>query len=150
MSTSTASSDLKIVKEYNLPDNPFVVQRHMIEVGTNKFRRISFRTTDGGKTFEALEDPWWQQKSNIDGEWFNCNEGTTEWMETCFQRVWSGSKSPYDRGKADSYYHRGPDPHYYHPFHGRLEKDDMSPDQITRYHTGYNDNERDGDFKEYE
>jgi len=58
----------------------------------------------------------------------------------------------YDRGAADSYYNRGPQPHY---FIGdtykstQIEKADMSAEEIAAYMQGYNDNEKFGDKKEY-
>ena len=60
--------------------------------------------------------------------------------------------SPYDRGMADSYYRRGYNPHYYLGDTGnspRVTLKDMTPDEIVAYTAGYNDNEDDGDFKEY-
>lgn len=60
--------------------------------------------------------------------------------------------SPYDRGSADSYYRRIPDPHWYPTgsYNGaRIEKDQMSPAEIEAYWAGYDDNEEAGDFKEY-
>lgn len=60
---------------------------------------------------------------------------------------------PYDRGSMDSYYGRGPDPHYYiGPTHGgkRVEEADMTPEEIEEYHRGYNDNERAHNFKNWE
>ena len=59
---------------------------------------------------------------------------------------------PYDRGMADSYYRRGYNPHYYLGDTGnspRVTLKDMTPDEIVAYTAGYNDNEDDGDFKEY-
>jgi hypothetical protein len=53
----------------------------------------------------------------------------------------------------DSYYDRGPDPHYYiGPTHGgkRVEEADMTPEEIEEYHRGYNDNERARNFKNWE
>ncbi len=59
---------------------------------------------------------------------------------------------PYDRGSADSYYGRGKDPHYYP--HGtyngkRVEAKDMTVEEIDAYHRGYDENESDGNFKEW-
>lgn len=59
---------------------------------------------------------------------------------------------PYDRGSADSYYRRGFDPHYYvgDTYRSdRVELQDMTPEEITAYTKGYNDNEADGFFKDY-
>lgn len=59
---------------------------------------------------------------------------------------------PYDRGGADSYYHRGPCPHYYVGATGqslRVEAKDMTPDEIVAYMAGYEDNELHGDKKDW-
>jgi hypothetical protein len=59
---------------------------------------------------------------------------------------------PYDRGSADSYYGRGRRPHY---FLGatystpEVEENDMTPDEIAAYNQGYDDNEADGNFKDW-
>lgn len=49
--------------------------------------------------------------------------------------------SAYDRGSADAYYGRAPDPHYYlgdtHTTK-RIGKEDMTQDEIDSYLTGYN------------
>jgi hypothetical protein len=60
---------------------------------------------------------------------------------------------PYDRGRADSYYRRGYNPHYYQGATGsspRVTLKDMTADEIVAYTAGYNDNEDDGDHKEWE
>jgi hypothetical protein len=60
--------------------------------------------------------------------------------------------SPYDRGSADSYYRRGYNPHYYLGDTGnspRVTLKDMTPDEIVAYTAGYNDNEDEGNFKEW-
>ena len=59
---------------------------------------------------------------------------------------------PYDRGSADSYYGRGKDPHYYPQgtYNGkRVEAKDMTVEEIDAYHRGYDENESDGNFKEW-
>jgi hypothetical protein len=59
---------------------------------------------------------------------------------------------PYDRGSADSYYGRPFRPHY---FVGatyqsqEVEMLDMTAAEIDAYTAGFDDNERDGNFKEY-
>ena len=59
---------------------------------------------------------------------------------------------PYDRGSADSYYRRGYKPHY---FVGdtyqsdEVPMDKMTAEEITAYTKGYNDNEKDGNFKDW-
>ena len=68
-------------------------------------------------------------------------------------RIDRGHGSPYDRGAADSYYRRGIKPHY---FNGstysseKVEKDDMTKEEILEYMQGYNDNESDGNHKLWE
>ena len=60
---------------------------------------------------------------------------------------------PYDRGSADSYYGRGFRPHY---FVGatysseKVEKEDMTPEEIEAYTAGYDDNEESGDKKRWD
>ena len=59
---------------------------------------------------------------------------------------------PYDRGGADSYYRRDFDPHYWPQGTqkgARVEMKDMTPLEITAYTKGFNDNEADGNFKEW-
>jgi hypothetical protein len=59
---------------------------------------------------------------------------------------------PYDRGTADSYYDRDYWPHYFvGDTHNsrRVDMAQMSPAEITAYTAGYNDNEADGNKKEW-
>ena len=59
---------------------------------------------------------------------------------------------PYDRGGADSYYHRGYNPHYYvgdTMKSDRIEKEDMTDEEIEAYRAGYDDNEKNGDKKDW-
>ena len=59
---------------------------------------------------------------------------------------------PYDRGGADSYYRRGCRPHYYTAdTHNstRVEREDMTDEQIRAYEAGYKDNEDAGEFKDW-
>lgn len=59
---------------------------------------------------------------------------------------------PFDRGSADSYYHRPREPHY---FVGatydsvKLEEVDMSPEEVAAYNAGYDWNEEYGDKKDW-
>lgn len=56
----------------------------------------------------------------------------------------------YDRGSADSYYRRGYTPHYYLGdtySSDKVELADMTPEEITAYTKGYNDNEDAGNYK---
>jgi len=59
---------------------------------------------------------------------------------------------PFDRGSADSYYHRGRRPHYYTGAtcqSTQLEEVDMSEKEIADYHAGYDHNEQFGDKKDW-
>ena len=59
---------------------------------------------------------------------------------------------PYDRGTADSYYNRDYWPHYFvGDTHNsrRVDMAQMSPAEIVAYTAGYNDNEADGNKKEW-
>lgn len=59
---------------------------------------------------------------------------------------------PFDRGAADSYYHRPYDPHYYvGDTHAspRVELANMTAEEITAYTAGYNFNEQFGSKKEW-
>lgn len=59
---------------------------------------------------------------------------------------------PYDRGSADSYYRRGFDPHFYEGAtykSERIEKEQMTEDEIEAYSAGYFDNEKLGQYKEW-
>lgn len=59
---------------------------------------------------------------------------------------------PYDRGSADSYYGRVFSPHYYKKDTGsseRVEYDHMTPEEIEAYTAGWDDNEAEGNFKDW-
>ncbi len=59
---------------------------------------------------------------------------------------------PFDRGSADSYYHRPRDPHWYPEGTGkgeRIGRDQMTPEQIQAYLAGYQYNEQFGDKKDW-
>ena len=59
--------------------------------------------------------------------------------------------SPYDRGSADSYYRRARSPHYYP--HGSYNGDpvtDLTPEQVEAYHVGFDENETNCNFKDYQ
>jgi len=49
--------------------------------------------------------------------------------------------SPYDRGSADSFYRRPAQPHYMIDG-ARIEKVDMTAEQIAEYEKGYDSNEK--------
>mgnify|MGYP001585434966 FL=1 len=60
--------------------------------------------------------------------------------------------SPFDRGNADSYYRRAPDPHWWPQgsYKGsRVDESDMTPSEIEAYNAGYDENEKDGNYKDY-
>ncbi len=61
--------------------------------------------------------------------------------------------SPYDRGTCDSYYRRGRNPHYIVHIDGmksfRVHKDEMTQQEIEAYNAGYDDNQAEGDFKDW-
>ncbi len=59
---------------------------------------------------------------------------------------------PFDRGAADSYYHRGYHPHYFQgdTFSSEMVTlGEMTAEEITAYTAGYNYNERFGDKKDW-
>ena len=56
----------------------------------------------------------------------------------------------YDRGRADSYYSRPRNPHWYP--NGTYKGDaveDLTPAEVAEYLAGYEDNERNGDKKDW-
>lgn len=57
---------------------------------------------------------------------------------------------PYDRGQADSYYGRPRTPHCYRgaPY-GSERVTYLTGDDLAAYHAGYDDNERNGDKKDW-
>ena len=58
----------------------------------------------------------------------------------------------YDRGSADSYYRRGAKPHYYKGDTYSSEivtEEQMTAEEIAAYYAGYDENERSGNFKDY-
>lgn len=60
--------------------------------------------------------------------------------------------SPFDRGAADSYYHRPRDPHYWPQgtYNGRRrEISEMSAEEVQAYLSGYDYNEQYGDNKDW-
>jgi len=59
---------------------------------------------------------------------------------------------PFDRGSADYWYHRPPQPHYYVAGTYMSEKvtaENMTADEITAYHAGYDEAEADGGQKDW-
>ena len=56
----------------------------------------------------------------------------------------------YDRGSCDSYYRRDIRPHYYpHGTYKGKAVTDLTEDEVKIYMMGYNDNEKDGHFKDW-
>ena len=56
----------------------------------------------------------------------------------------------FDRGSADSYYHRGIEPHYYAGDTHQSEKvTDLTEEQLSEYMAGYAWNEQFGDKKDW-
>lgn len=59
---------------------------------------------------------------------------------------------PYDRGAADSYYGRTYNPHYYKEGTGTSERvtfENMTSEEIQAYRAGWEDNNREGNFKDW-
>lgn len=59
---------------------------------------------------------------------------------------------PFDRGRADYWYGRAYDPHYYKegPYTSdRVEKADMTGEELAAYRAGYELAEQQGDQKDY-
>jgi len=73
-------------------------------------------------------------------------------MKTCTVNYDHRHGGPYDRGSADSYYRRPFDPHY---FKGdtystdKVSMEEMTVEEIVAYTKGYNDNEKEGNFKDW-
>ena len=60
--------------------------------------------------------------------------------------------SPHDRGGADSYYRRPRSPHWWPQGTckgTKIERKDMSADEIAAYNEGFDENEARGDFKDW-
>ena len=60
--------------------------------------------------------------------------------------------SPFDRGGADFWYNRGPNPHYWPDgtgFGDRITMDSMTPHQLEEYMAGYKTAESNGDQKDW-
>ena len=57
--------------------------------------------------------------------------------------------SPHDRGRADSYYNRSPNPHKWLDGIGRNVVTDLTEEEILAYRAGYDENERNDDHKDY-
>jgi hypothetical protein len=60
---------------------------------------------------------------------------------------------PFDRGSADSWYHRARNPHFYTADTGsseRIDQGQMTPAEIQAYLAGYQWNEQFGGKKDYD
>lgn len=60
---------------------------------------------------------------------------------------------PFDRGSADSYYGRKAEPHYYVAdtySSEKIEKENMTDEELTAYYAGRRYNEQNGDFKDWD
>ena len=78
-------------------------------------------------------------------------EGTVSENEMGEKKYDQSHGSPYDRGRADSWYRRPSSPHKWPEGTGRGEKvTDLTPEEIEAYEAGYEDNERHGDHKEWD
>jgi len=70
-------------------------------------------------------------------------------------KKYSGSGSPFVRGGMDSYYHRPRNPHYYidgtnefgHYCQIRIEE--LTEEETEQYFAGYEENEENGDKKDW-
>ena len=59
---------------------------------------------------------------------------------------------PFDRGGTDFWYNRGYDPHYYEGgtyTSKRIEKEDMTPEELAAYRAGYEEASQQGDQKDW-
>ena len=78
------------------------------------------------------------------------DKDTIEYKGELFDRTHG---SPFDRGAADSYYHRPLDPHWYPEgsYNGdRVEAENMHGIQLRAYAMGYEYNERFGGKKDWD
>mgnify|MGYP003705318979 FL=1 len=80
---------------------------------------------------------------------FSPEEKTIRYLRG-WQWVRTNHGSLFDRGSADSYYHRGPNPHY-----GGINGcgyelvDELNDEEVREYMAGYEWNERFGDKKDW-
>jgi hypothetical protein len=59
---------------------------------------------------------------------------------------------PFDRGSADSFYCRRYEPHYYMGATGtshRVTEEKMTQEELAEYRAGWEENEAQGNFKDY-
>lgn len=79
--------------------------------------------------------------------------GTVQFYEYKGKRYAQSHGNPFDRGSADSWYHRGRDPHYWPlgTYKGtRVEACDMTAKELEAYHAGYDYNEEFGGKKDWD
>jgi len=69
---------------------------------------------------------------------------------TATRPVKKGHGGPYDRGAADYYYWRPRRPHFNDDNHRRVTEKDMTPEEISAYHAGYDKAEEFGDRKDFD
>lgn len=74
--------EINIIKTYKIGDQ---IQRQLLTMFENGtlYRRIRCTVTPQGDLDKKLEEPWWQYKSEIDGEWVN--ETLPDTVEWAFQ-----------------------------------------------------------------
>jgi hypothetical protein len=60
-----------------------------------------------------------------------------------------GHNSPYDRGRADSYYSRPPEPNKRTGHLGVNRITDLTPEETQEYYAGYDWNEQYGEKKDW-
>jgi len=81
---------------------------------------------------------------------FGIDEKRTVHFQGKEYTTWHGS--PFDRGSADSWYHRNQSPHWYPEGTGkgeRINQDLMSVEEVEAYFAGYEYNEQFGGKKEW-
>lgn len=126
-----------------------------------RFRNLNTNQNET-KTFQSLEDlaKWLiSTKTGFDWSGYASNPPLVKKLLDLYngyqkQGVTEGSEtdkshgSPFDRGSADSYYHRPRRPHKGGVGGGSGERiEDLTPEEIKAYHAGYDYNERLGDKK---
>ena len=74
---------------------------------------------------------------------------TVDQMETLRAKHDTSHGSPFDRGEADFYYWRGPQPHYRPANSPQVNEASMTPEQIQAYKDGYAYGEFLGERKNY-
>ena len=81
---------------------------------------------------------------------FKLDEKRTVEFNNKSYETWHGS--PFDRGSADSWYHRGAKPHWWPEGTGKGEcitEERMSKEEVEAYYAGYDYNEQYGGKKEW-